>query len=131
MSYKITSLERLSRHHLEPGWARWIMLVDFWEGDNEAVKVTDRFVADFRTQKLGEANGDDWSLASKPDTVLAAMTGIAAGHEPRCLAVLRSGRRGDIYIPDQRPDQHGTLIPNDPIAHDPKVRAEVGRAVRR
>lgn len=130
MTYRILSLERIDGDSLptplRAGFARWKATVEFWDGEARgAAHLVDDFVFERPTQIMRPKGGDDWELSPKEESLKEWLTDLIERMEPHYLEQIRTGVRG--FRGDTAEDQHGTIKPDDPIAHHAKVRELLGK----
>lgn len=119
MPYKIKSIERFNPpQEIAPGWARWRILVDFWDTD-ENVKITEEVIMDRSTQTMRNLGDDNWELVSKEDTLVESVTLLLDEHEPKYRERIKQGEKGNKGSLTGKP--HGTKILSEPILENEKV----------
>lgn len=121
MPYKVKSIERFNPpQEIAPGWARWRVLVDFWDTD-ENEKITEEVIMDRSTQTMRNLGDDNWELVSKEDTLIESLTALLDEHEPKYVQRIKQGERGNKGSVNGT--RHGTKLNSDVIISSPKVQA--------
>ena len=131
MAYRIVSIERIDgrslRSPISAGAARWKATVEFWYGPAVGPpQLIDDIVIETATQRMRpKEDGDDWEILSKEETLKLAIAEVLAEREPVYNSLIWGGKRGYLAA-SERANQHGTISPDDAIAHHPSVRQLVG-----